>query len=171
MKPGLAQLNRRRFLGPGTVVALAAAGMIGYWNYQKNQAPPPVQPVRASFATQFKLPNEPDAARLSASRERLALTEEQTARVEKILAEWRAESKPIEETMKQRAEKMQAYLNEAGTKKPSVEDIQRRAAPVSEITAEYRRLRDDFQRRAIAVLTPEQQARWKELSAEKRDRK
>lgn len=150
----------------GTIVALTAALLIGYWNIRE-KTPPPVRNVHPANNT-FSLPNPPDTGRILAERKRLELTEKQISQLERLRDEWVAASKPIEETMRSRASALQNFLNDSNAKPVSQKELQKQAEPVSEITGEYISLRNDYQRRALSVLTPEQRDAWKNIITEMR---
>lgn len=64
---------------------------------------------------------------------------------------------------------MSAYLDDAKDHRVSIDDIRKRATSVSDATADYTRLRGDYQRRALAILNPEQKARWQKIRRETED--
>lgn len=158
-----------RVIGMGTIVALTAALLIGYWNIREKN-PPPIRNVHP-VNNNFSLPNPPDIARILADGKRLELTEEQISQFERLRDEWTTASGPVEETMRSRASALQNFLNDSDAKPVSQNELQKQAEPVSEITGEYISLRNDFQRRALSVLTPEQRASWKNIVKEMRDGK
>jgi hypothetical protein len=172
-QPPVAQ--KTRFIGPGTIAALVCVAIIGGWSIlQKTQKPEPPRPVvshSTSLSSNFTLPAEPDTERLLQNAQRLGLTPEQSARLKSLHAEWLKQSKPIVSQLHERTTAMQKYLNTLGDKHPTMDELQQSARPVSEASAQYARLRGDYQKRAIAVLTPQQAASWKEVSNEKRDLK
>ena len=171
MRTSEIDIRRPRYIGTGTMLALVIAGVLAFQYINRLPQPPPSHAGRSSGSATFKLPNEPDTMRILAAREQLALTVEQAERLQKLHEEWRAKSKPAEEILKRRNAEAQTYLDAAAKKHPTMEELQRHIAPVSQATADYLRLRNDFQRRALAILTSEQRALWTTIGKEKGGRK
>jgi len=148
-----------RVIGPATLVALASIVVIAYYNYARIQ---PVKLINSNNAAHadFKIPNEPDTARLINARDKLSLSSNQIAELGKILADWQAQSAPSIAKMRTAYDNMGKFLNAPPKKPPAMLDIMMKAGPLSDATAEYIKMKDAFQTRAIAILTPEQKEIW-----------
>jgi tetrahydromethanopterin S-methyltransferase subunit B len=156
------QIRRPFFIGTGTLIALLLAALIGVQRY-RNQTRPPANPPKITNVKNSKsVPLEQTIAiKMLGEREQLGLDQNQTAALEKIVAEWKTQSKPVQEDLERLSGEFNRYMNGLDPEKPpSAEALQKRTAPVSEATREYIRLRDDFDRRALDALTPEQRKKW-----------
>lgn len=153
---------RRRIIGTGTLAALLAAGAFMAWNYQKDKTEKAVLQTspRADFSGKFSPPGGPGISEMLSAREELSLTEGQRKKLAALDGEWRGKSKPAVELMKERAVEMQKYMNAAAEKKVTMDAMRDMAAPLSEATAQYRKMSGKYHARAIEVLTEEQRGKW-----------
>ena len=150
------------------MIALAAVAAFAFYNSGRFFQPkPPQSPARADF----KIPNEPDTTRLISARAALSLNSNQIAALGVILADWQKQSAPPIAKMRKAYADMNEFLGSPPKKPPAMREIMLRAGPLSDATSEYIKIRDSFQARATAVLTPDQKALWKKVKKEKEVRR
>ena len=154
---------RPRYIGAGTVVALAVALLVGLYQIQnkKNRVVGPPAPARQ--AVEFKLPNGPDMEAMLLEGDRLKLRPEQKAALRKLKDGWSTESAPIAAEMKRLDAEMSAFLDGARKKRVAMEEIQKRGAPLSDSTEKYAALRDVYQKRALDALDAAQREEWEKI--------
>jgi hypothetical protein len=152
-----------RAIGPATLIAIAAISVYAFYNFKQVSQPKTApRTVRADF----KIPNEPDTAAIINARERLSLNDNQIKELGIIIADWQKQSAPAAAKMRLAYENMGKFLNTPPKKPPKMQELMRQAGPLSDATAEYIKIRDAFQARAGAVLTPEQKSLWVKIKKE-----
>lgn len=162
-------MRKPAFISRGTIIALMLAGLIGV-QYYRNQTRTTAKPARIVNANKSKpVPLEQTIAiKMIDNQKQLRLNQQQTAALEKLVAEWKTRSKPVQEELERLSGEFNRYMNGLDPEKPpSAEALQKHTAPVSEATREYIRLRDDFDRRALDALTPEQRKKWNDTHKNK----
>ena len=157
-------LTRPAFL----VTLLIGLGLVGQHVWQEmrqRQRPPLVEKRLLTRGT--SLPFYPPPTLLLENKSRLGLTVEQRKRMEALVREWKHVAGPLEEDMQRAAEDFRQFASrEAQRQRASLIEVQRRAAPVAELTREYRNLKHDYWQRAMQLLSPVQRQRAARLRQE-----
>ena len=163
------QFRRPAFFGPGTMIALLLAAMIGVQHYRDQTRTPAAPPKIASVNNSKPVPlEETIAIKMLGEQKQIGLNQKQTATLEKLVAEWKSSSKPVRKEMERLSDEFNRYMNGIDQKKPpSAGELQKRTGPMSEATREYIQLREDFDRRALDALTPEQRNKWNDSNKKK----
>jgi len=150
--------------GPGLVMAVIAGYYVWRMNLP-NQKPGGMAP-RVDHSQ-----IEPGRTNLSAPEPRwimehaknLALTEKQTAQLQKLKDRWDANMKPLEAQLNEASTAVRDTLPGASSKGAAIETVRAKAAPVSELTHELLEARKAWWQEASPVLTPAQKLRTEAL--------
>ena len=152
-------------------MALVIVLVLGYMKYTQKPPEPAVRPaVKPAAAGEtvktFALPNEPSFAAVIARKDVLGLDEKQIGALRELEKGWGKDSAPLRAEMNKLNDEMGKFLDTA--KKPSMEEIKKKAAPLSDVSAKYAELRKEYEKKIAGVLTQEQAAKLAELDEGKR---
>lgn len=149
---------RRRFLA--TSLALLAVGL-GYALVQGKAArPAPPRPTGVVAAPRIPPPAAPAARQILGRGMALSLTADQKRRLEILAGEWASESARLEAELQAATAEFSRFMGEAqGSRGTSVQEIQRRSADVSELSALLRERRRLHGEGAAGLLADWQRAK------------
>lgn len=141
-----------------TSVALLAVGF-GYALTQGRVGrPAPPRPVSAAASPSVRAPRPlPSAQEILSRHALLSLTAQQKRSLDALAREWRAESAGLETELDAATEEFSRFMSEAqGSRKTSLQDIQRRSADLRELGARLRERRRLHGEAAAGLLTDRQ---------------
>ncbi|MCS6861022.1 MAG: hypothetical protein NZT92_11965 [Abditibacteriales bacterium] len=150
---------RRWFnFGPGIVVALILSAFVLYNRYQEPAGRAPrIERTVLSDVGKAEAGVIPEISSLLARREELKLTAQQVKEIEKLQAEWERVSAPLRAQADQAAERFQRWMEEAQQRGGvAIDEVQRRGAEVSALSARIVRQRHVYWESALQLLTAEQ---------------
>jgi hypothetical protein len=104
---------------------------------------------------------QPPAAEISFLLERageLRLTDDQLARLRRLHGQWETETADQRAALEREQKALERFMKETeeSGRRASLAEIQRRAAPVSDLSAQLASARRDYWHRALQVLDPDQ---------------
>ena len=151
----------RFFIGPGLLVALAAAIVVVAWmakqRIRETPAGPPVIERRVISIPGAAPGPVPEVKFLIDRSRRLALTARQVGALTDLQAEWEKLYYPKMKEANAAARRVDAYLSRAArNRKTPVAQIQKEAAPLIGLSSEIAAARSRYWGRAVALLTAEQ---------------
>lgn len=163
---------RMRLFGPGTIIALAAAAVIGFGRYQQLAVrAPAAEKTVVKHAPALILQAESEADAMLADEAELKLTPEQTEALHGIDARWKKEFPPIKKELERLSREFEKFMNTDEGRNASVKLLEEKMGPVSTATSGYLKLRSDATARAMEALTAPQREKWESLKREKRGAK
>jgi hypothetical protein len=160
-------LFRELRIGPALALAILISVVI--WATQRPDlqyrgTPPVVERVPRMA---HRPATTPDIAELLKHADELALQPRQRTTLERLVNQWEPESAERRRDMQEEARAFSESMREAQQRgRGGMEEIQRRAAPVSARTTEWLARKAYFWQRGLAELTPEQRERATKLTAE-----
>lgn len=154
--------DRRRPLfgiGPGLLAATVLAAVLiasGRLMTSPNGAPPDV-PLRPPGRAPTHPPPFPDVATLLRRRSDLGLTPTQTQRLQALERAWQRQAAGPQAALAARSGEITGYLNGARSdQRLDVEDLRRRGAALSALSAALAAQRHQYWHRGLALLRPDQ---------------
>lgn len=143
--------------GPGMVLALLAGVLI--WNGMPRQpGPPPSSPgvIRETAPGPKGPPSAPDPAWLLTQAEPLGLTPEQTAKLTRLERRWDRDTRDLRARIDAAQAEFERGMREREGQPASMQELQERAAPVSDLSRQLASARRAWWSEASGALTPGQ---------------
>lgn len=153
-----------------TTLALVAV-LLGYGVMQwRAERPGPPRPVRSATSPEARPPAAPPAPLLArdilARDVALSLTSDQTARLEALDRAWKDEAGPLEANLRAATMEFSRFMSEAQTRRgTSLQEVQRRTAELSELSAALRERQRLHAEAAARVLANWQHARLAQVTS------
>jgi hypothetical protein len=163
--PRRGRLLRAFRIGPGLLLAILAAIVIGIQERPNLQAPR-VRPVVEHVPHFSQRPSAaPDLSLLLARADALQLTPRQRTAIVRLMKQWAPESAQRRRDMDRAAAGFTQFMQEAQHRGQGVlGDIQRHAAETSALTTQWLARKAYFWQQGLTVLTSEQRQRLRQIA-------
>jgi hypothetical protein len=159
-QPGSRPIRRPRLIfGPGLMIALVLSFYIAYQRGLFTKPGPPI--VEHAPAPGPAQPPAADIEFLLDRSDELALTDAQVQRLRDLSRQWEASTADQRAAADRAAREFDAFMKQTSKsgKPAALEEIQRRAATVSELSAALAQARRSYWQRALLVLEPDQRTK------------
>ena len=148
-------------IGPGLVLAVAASLLV--WRYWEPTTSAP--PIKTNFDTSVAAPvvtdSPPDPTWLLQQKEALQLDAAQFEKLNRLKARWEVDTKELRAALERASNEFQRGMESGRGAK--LQELQERAAPVSELTQRLTAARRVWWSVAAGVLDAEQRQRAEKL--------
>jgi len=168
----MGRMSRKRWLrfGPGLVLALIGSAIVWHPFPPARSGPPGIE--RSHLEALPDAPaSVPDPSWLTEEQQTLGLSAAQVRRLSRLRARWDRDTRPLREALTHASAAFEQEMRTSSGQGQTIEQLQERAAPVSQLSRRLADTRRAWWSEAATVLTPSQRQRAEQAWIQRFSRK